>query len=1037
MNSDALRSEQARLRFEREIEITARLQHPNIARVYDSGVRHGVYYYAMELIRGVPLDEYVRRRSLRGRSVLALVAITCRALQHAHQRGVIHRDLKPSNILVDDDGQPHLVDFGLAKVLSDDADPYAALTVEGAWAGTPVYMSPEQASGKGGQLDTRTDVYSMGVLLYELLTGRLPHDVTGGHLKVMSRISEGEIVRPRRAAPDLDGEQEALLLKALSKDPDDRYPSGGALAEDISNYLRGEPLSARAPTALYFLSKKVRRHRLPLAAVAAGLVVLVAMGVDGSLKVARQRDAAAAAARGETELRVLAELRLADEQVGWGNELSAAGRWAQSREKYEDALALQLRHGVVPVAASVGILRSYDRAPPPVLDVTPSGPRDRVTETNIVISGGARPTISWVDGGGRIRRHEAAEGSSTSPLVHANAGVRAAHVGRDGGPVVCVTSGNSGVPGGAAAPAILVVDPATGNHCRRVHLSGFFHTLPVFSGDGARAAYVRSNDVSADVTRHELVVYQLLPAGEGGAGAVAAEPRVLSTTAGAVAAVCFAGDGRTITTATADAQIEQWDVGSGRTVGRHHADLQSVAGRLNPTVCRVAAAPHGGGIALGGTYGEVVLVSPAAGHSMKVLAPRGPAVRALAFSPDAGYVAAGDAGGGIRVWSAAGQLLHSFDAHAEPVAALAFSPDAPFLASIGSDGQARVWRLSADRDGRVVAKCQAPVSCVAVSPDGRLTAVGDSRKAVYVFETSTGRPVAQAHLNAAPSRLVFTGDGALLCAATEQNEVAILDPGSGAVLRSYVQTTTRPVDGVAPLAVARLAAGRTVFSDDARLSLHADIRGSALWNVATGERVFVIDTRRSHVGSFAPGAASAAVALEDNGARRVRVVDLRHEEPATVNEFAAPTGANKATAMAFTPGQKLLVVGDSAGVLEAFDVAAGHRRWRIEAHDGMVASAAITADGRTIISSGGDGTVRLFACATGRDLGVVALGRGPVYTALAGDASQLVAAGGDGNVLRAWDLSWAQRLEAVAVSGKDGTGSDVNVLADARPYRSP
>lgn len=167
---DLLRSRVALTRFEREVELTARLSHPNIARIYDSGIHQGLYYYAMELIDGMWLDAYVGQHELSPRQILGLMRTICDAIQHAHQNGVIHRDIKPSNILVTKDGQPHVVDFGLAMAVAG-GDTAGTMSIEGEVTGTPAYVSPEQATGLHEQLDTRTDVYSPGIVFYKLVTG--------------------------------------------------------------------------------------------------------------------------------------------------------------------------------------------------------------------------------------------------------------------------------------------------------------------------------------------------------------------------------------------------------------------------------------------------------------------------------------------------------------------------------------------------------------------------------------------------------------------------------------------------------------------------------------------------------------------------------------------------------------------------------------------------------------------------------------------------------------------------------------------------
>jgi serine/threonine protein kinase len=265
-------SEKARIRFEREVELTARLEHPNIARIYDSGLHRGVYYYAMELFEGQHLDKYIMDHQLTQREILGLIHTVCQAVQHAHQRGVIHRDLKPSNIIVTDDGQPHILDFGLAKTFLE-GDKTVTVSVDGDITGSPAYMSPEQARGYLDAIDTRTDVYSLGTLFFRVLTNEWPYDLSGSRYEVLRNIQEQEPVRPSKIVPRFDRDIEAILLKALAKKPDERYQSVTELANDILYWLQGLPITARSVSTLYLLKKFIIRHRA--ASTIAGLLLVI------------------------------------------------------------------------------------------------------------------------------------------------------------------------------------------------------------------------------------------------------------------------------------------------------------------------------------------------------------------------------------------------------------------------------------------------------------------------------------------------------------------------------------------------------------------------------------------------------------------------------------------------------------------------------------------------------------------------------------------------------------------------------------------
>lgn len=357
-------------RFDAERQALALMDHPNIAKVLDAGATEtGRPYFVMELVQGVKITSYCDENHLGARERLDLFVRVCHAIQHAHQKGVIHRDIKPSNILIarhDGLPVPKVIDFGIAKAISGRLVDDAAVTMQGQFIGTPAYMSPEQAEMSGLDVDTRSDIYSLGVLLYELLTGRPPFDqkelVGAGLDKMRQTIREADPLRPsllltsmtstklaltaslRREAPprlisSLKGDLDWIVMKALEKDRQRRYETANALAFDVRRFLNNEPVLARPPSRLYRLKKLIQRNKGVYASgTAAVLSLMVGLGV-ATHSFIKEREARLEQAR----LRQKAEEARIEAERARANETQLR-KEAEAREKVTQAAVL-LSHG--------------------------------------------------------------------------------------------------------------------------------------------------------------------------------------------------------------------------------------------------------------------------------------------------------------------------------------------------------------------------------------------------------------------------------------------------------------------------------------------------------------------------------------------------------------------------------------------------------------------------------------------------------------------------------------------------------------------
>jgi serine/threonine protein kinase len=322
MHGGATLGSKGRVRFEREVQLLGQINHSNVVKLHDSGVTaDGSFFYVMDYISGKALDEILReqRREARGavtstgrsrsrsraegiediETTLRFFAKVCDGVNAAHLKGVIHRDIKPANVRVDQSGEPVLVDFGLAKVtagVESDMDPSNPMTMTGQFIGSLPWASPEQAVGSGDAIDLRSDVYSLGVMLYQLLTGgKFPYTVIGNMRDVLDNIQRAEPTRPSTVRRQINDEIETIVLKALAKDRERRYQSAGELARDVRRYLKGEPIEAKRDAGWYVIRKSLNRHKFAVA-FAATVGILITGSAVGMTGLWRQAEGARAVA---------------------------------------------------------------------------------------------------------------------------------------------------------------------------------------------------------------------------------------------------------------------------------------------------------------------------------------------------------------------------------------------------------------------------------------------------------------------------------------------------------------------------------------------------------------------------------------------------------------------------------------------------------------------------------------------------------------------------------------------------------------------
>jgi len=995
-------------RFEAERQALALLDHPNVAHVYDAGTTEaGRPYFAMEYVKGVPITEHCDRQKLTIEERLKLFVKVCEAIQHAHQKGIIHRDIKPSNIQVciqDEQAIPKVIDFGVAKALSQPLTERTLVTEQGQLIGTPEYISPEQAEMTNQDIDTRSDIYSLGVVLYELLTGTLPFEsqtLRKGNLEQMREIiRETEPRTPSTRVSSLDaeastrvakccqsdavalrrrlrGDLDWITLRAMEKDRTRRYQTAHALAEDIERHLNQEPVLAGRPGTLYRFQKLVRRNKGVFAAVAVVAAVLVLGVLVSTWQAVRATQAEREQSRLREDAVAAQEVAVAaqEKEVALRRQVQAQA-YASDMSVAQQALAMddlgrarRLLEDHRPGPGEVD-LRGWEwrylwqecrsdalgelcRYPNSAYSVAYS-PNGRV----LAVAGRIHNFVETWDVPGRRRI------ATLQP---------------NEGHLVAFSPRGDLLATDAAGNRIRLWRTGTWNLVGQLALAGYVQVLK-FSPDGKQLASLSYPD--------EVTVWEV------NQWAVVRRIRGVRPMSAHKGALDFSPDSKALVTGDADGHLQMIDLTNGNTdVNIPEAHPEGITA--------VAWSPTGSVIVSGSGYsgGPIRLWDAASGKPLGAMEGHTSWTRELIFSTDGLWLYSAGADQTIRIWDVGQRrCLTTLRGSTHQVYGLALSPDGTTLASACKDGVVAFW------DARPRPEEEQPrliplgrLAQPAFAPDSRVLAA-PREGTVTLFDLTTSKEIEQLPtLGTDVGIVAYSPDGTLLVSGSRSGKTRVWSCAERRLLRELG-------DPNAPIYLGG-------FRADGRRLLTTDGKGKAIWwdtHTWQASQTFVVELPISGGTAVSPDGRLLAVGTETGAVRW-----LNGETGELLARVAGPPGPPYPVfGVAFSGDGSRVATVSIYGMVALWDPSSFRLIAAFKGHMEAAHGVGFSPDGRRLATGGGNNrdAVKLWDLSTHREL-MTLPGQGSEYAfvAFSPDGRWLAACNRNEGKLHLWRApSWAE-----------------------------